>query len=75
MGRASLNSSWSLVEVGLAETCRIWLDLKEIWSNLNEILFGFKKIWADLTKNDRELLILMKKDEILIYRLAGIMFS
>ena len=54
MGRASLNSSWSLVEVGLAETCRIWLDLKEIWSNLNEILFGFKKIWADLDRSDKK---------------------
>ena len=54
MGRASLNSSWSLVEVGLAETRRIWLDLKEIWSNLNEILFGFKKIWADLDRFDKK---------------------
>ena len=54
MGRASLNSSWSLVEVGLAETRRIWLDLKEIWSNLNEILFGFKKIWADIDRSDKK---------------------
>ena len=54
MGRASLNSSWSLVEVGLAETRRIWLGLKEIWSNLNEILFGFKKIWADLDRFDKK---------------------
>ena len=54
MGRASLNSSWSLVEVGLSETRRIWLGLKEIWSNLNEILFGFKKIWADLDRFDKK---------------------